>query len=162
MTECGAGFTYNLEQMFKDIELAREENSSYKSMLEESQTRPAVELNVNVLSASAWPSYPDVSLEIPRGIQTSIAGFERFYKLKHSGRKLTWKHALAYCQLKAQFPRGDKEIVVSSFQAIVLLLFNRLRVSENLSYSDIQGATNLGKCRIAAANYNFGTDSFHF
>ena len=146
MTECGAGFTYNLEQMFKDIELAREENSSYKSMLEESQTRPAVELNVNVLSASAWPSYPDVSLEIPRGIQTSTAGFEKFYKLKHSGRKLTWKHALAYCQLKAKFPRGDKEIVVSSFQAVVLLHFNRSRASENISYSEIQGATNLGQC----------------
>lgn len=146
MAECGAGFTHNLEQMFKDIELAREENSSYKSMLEESQTRLAVELNVNILSASAWPSYPDASIEIPRGIQTSIAGFERFYRLKHSGRRLTWKHALAYCQLKARFPRGDKEIVVSSFQAVVLLFFNRTRVKEEISYSELQGATNLGKC----------------
>lgn len=155
MTECGAGFTHNLEQMFKDIELAREENSSYKSLLEESQTHPAVDLNVNVLSASAWPSYPDISLEIPRGIQTLIAGFEKFYKLKHSGRRLTWKHALAHCQLKARFPRGDKEIVVSSFQAIVLLLFNRSRASENMSYSEIQGATNPGKCHGAAAPFAF-------
>ena len=146
MTECGAGFTHNLEQMFKDIELAREENSSYKSMLEERQTHPEVDLNVNVLSASAWPSYPDISLEIPRDIQTAIVGFERFYKLKHSGRKLTWKHGLAHCQLKAKFPRGDKELVVSSFQAVVLLLYNRPRTSDQMSYSEIQGATNLGNC----------------
>ena len=145
MAECGAGFTHNLEQMFKDMELAREENSSYRSLLEESQTHMAVDLNVNVLSASAWPSYPDISLEIPRDIQAAIAGFEKFYKSKHAGRKLTWKHALAHCQLKAKFSRGDKEIVVSSFQAIVLLLFNRPRAMESLSYSEIQGATNLGK-----------------
>jgi cullin-4 len=135
--------------MFKDIELAREENSSYKSLLEESHTSSAIDLNVNVLSASAWPSYPDISLEIPRDIQTAIAGFEKFYKFKHSGRKLTWKHALAHCQLKARYPKGDKEIVVSSFQAIVLLLFNQPRGSENISYSEIQGATNLGRCLVA-------------
>jgi cullin-4 len=135
--------------MFKDIELAREENSSYKSLLEESHTSSAIDLNVNVLSASAWPSYPDITLEIPRDIQTAIAGFEKFYKFKHSGRKLTWKHALAHCQLKARYPKGDKEIVVSSFQAIVLLLFNQPRGSENMSYSEIQGATNLGRCPVA-------------
>lgn len=146
MTECGAGFTHNLEQMFKDIELAKEENSSYKSRLEESQADSAVDLNVNVLSASAWPSYPDMTIEIPRDIQAAIAKFEKFYKDKHSGRKLTWKHALAHCQLKAKYPRGDKELVVSSFQAIVLLLFNRPHKSDTMSYSEIQGATSMGRC----------------
>ena len=47
--------------MFKDIEMAREENVSYRSMREERQITSSVDLNVNVLSASAWPSYPDVS-----------------------------------------------------------------------------------------------------
>lgn len=142
--ECGPGFTHNLEQMFKDIELAREEITSLKSMLEESQTKPSVDLNVNVLSASAWPSYPDVAVEIPRNIQKALAGFEDYYKMKYSGRKLAWKHSLAHCQLKAQFPQGNKEIVVSSFQAIVLLLFNDKGTREQLSYSEIQGASNLG------------------
>lgn len=142
-SECGPGFTHNLEQMFKDIELAREEITSLKSMLEESQTKPSVDLNVNVLSASAWPSYPDVAAEIPRNIQKALAGFEDYYKMKYSGRKLAWKHSLAHCQLKAQFPQGNKEIVVSSFQAIVLLLFNDKGTREQLSYSEIQGASNL-------------------
>lgn len=47
--------------MFKDIEMAREENVSYRSMREERQITSSVDLHVNVLSASAWPSYPDVS-----------------------------------------------------------------------------------------------------
>lgn len=146
ITECGSGFTHNLEQMFKDIELAREEITSYKSLLEESQMKPSlVDLNVNVLSASAWPSYPDVAVEIPRSIKTALAGFEDYYKSKHSGRRLAWKHSLAHCQLKAHFPQGNKEIVVSSFQAIVLLLFNEKGQGEQVSYSEIQGASNLGR-----------------
>ena len=146
LSECGAGFTHNLEQMFKDMELAREEITGYKSMLAERQIKSPVDLNVSVLSASAWPSYPDVAIEVPRDIQKATASFEQHYKMKHSGRKLTWKHALAHCQLRAAFPKGDKEMVVSSFQAIVLLLFNEKPPNEQVAYTDIQAATNLGQC----------------
>lgn len=130
--------------MFRDIELAREEITSYKSMLEESKSQNSVDFNVNVLSASAWPTYPDIALEVPQNIQKAAAGFESYYKLKHSGRRLQWKHALAHCQLKAKFPKGNKEIVVSSFQAIILLLFSETS-SETISYAEIQGASNLSK-----------------
>ena len=139
--ECGAGFTHNLEQMFKDIEMAREEITSYKAMLEERDTRPAFDLSVNVLSSSAWPSYPNVTVNVPEHILNATANFEQHYKLKHSGRKLEWKHALAHCQLKSTFPKGAKEIVVSSFQAIVLLSFND---AESMSFADLQVATGLG------------------
>ncbi|KAL9099004.1 MAG: hypothetical protein Q9163_005433 [Psora crenata] len=140
-SECGASFTHNLEQMFKDIQMAREENSSYKDMLEGKNARHSFDLSVNVLSSSAWPSYPDITVNVPENILKVIADFERHYKAKHSGRKLEWKHGLAHCQLKAFFPKGDKEIVVSSFQAIVLLSFNH--VSKPTSYTDLQAVTGL-------------------
>ncbi|KAF9736771.1 hypothetical protein PMIN06_003502 [Paraphaeosphaeria minitans] len=142
-TECGAGFTANLEQMFKDIELSREEMSSYKMILEERNEKHAIDLNVNVLSASSWPTYPTVPVIIPREIKSEIDKYETHYKAKHSGRKLDWKHALAHCQVKAKFPKGDKELVVSSFQAIVLLLFNGLPVDEHLNYEYLKEATGL-------------------
>lgn len=112
-------------------------------MLEERQSKPAVDLNVNVLSASAWPSYPDVAVEVPKSIQAATAGFEAHYKNKHSGRRLAWKHGLAHCQLKATYPKGKKEIVVSAFQAVVLLEFNGRDPNDPVSYSEIQGASNL-------------------
>ncbi|KAL8938653.1 MAG: hypothetical protein Q9211_003104, partial [Gyalolechia sp. 1 TL-2023] len=141
--ECGAGFTHNLEQMFKDMELAREEVTSYKSQLEERGSRPSVDLNVSVLSASAWPSYPDVPLIIPREVQQQAAVFEKHYKSKHSGRKLTWKHSLAHCQLKANLPKGNKEFVVSSYQAVVLLIFKDRSANDEIPYEHIQAATGL-------------------
>lgn len=129
--------------MFKDIELAREENASYKEMLQQRDTRPTFDLSVNVLNSSAWPSYPDVTINMPENILLATAGFEQNYKNKHSGRKLEWKHALAHCQLKSVFPKGTKEIVVSSFQAIVLLSFNDV---DSMSYAELQEATRLGTC----------------
>ena len=131
--------------MFKDIELARDEMSSYKSMLQDRQQKSHVDLSVNILSASAWPTYPDVAVEIPRDVQKATTDFEQHYKLKHTGRKLAWKHALAHCQLKAAFPRGNKEIVVSSFQAVVMLYFNDKAATEPVGYSELKEATSLSK-----------------
>ena len=143
--ECGAGFTHNLEQMFKDIELAREEITSYKSMLEERQTGPAFDLSVNVLSSASWPTYPGVTVNVPESILKATANFETYYKMKHTGRRLEWKHALAHCQLKSIFPKGVKEIVVSCFQAVILMAFNK---NESMSYDELQAASGLGMLKL--------------
>jgi len=142
-TECGANFTQNLEQMFKDVELGREEMASYKSLLAERGRVPNIDLSVSILSASAWPSYPDIPVNVPMDVKREIGKFEEHYKMKHSGRKLDWKHALAHCQLKANFPKGRKEVVVSSFQAIILLIFNGLREDERVSYERLKAETGL-------------------
>lgn len=152
-TECGAGFTQNLEQMFKDVELAREEMLSYKSRMDERQEKPKLDLNVNVLSAAAWPTYPDVQVRVPVDIQSAIDSFERHYKSKHSGRKLEWKHALAHCQMKATFAKQSKELVVSSFQAIILLLFNGLGKDEQLTYDFIKTESGLREFLPGYAKY---------
>ncbi|KAF7720233.1 Uncharacterized protein PECH_003349 [Penicillium ucsense] len=143
--ECGSSFTHNLETMFKDIEVARDEMSAYTAFNRERDRkhRPLVDLSVNVLSAAAWPTYPDVPVRIPSTIATVINNFQEFYCNKHTGRRLNWKHQLAHCQLRARFPKGSKELVVSSFQAIVLLLFNDVEEDGTLRYVDIQTATGL-------------------
>lgn len=145
-TECGSAFTQNLEQMFKDVELAREEMQSYKQRLEDRigyEKGKNVDLSVNILSAAAWPSYPDIPVVIPANIKRAIDDFELHYKSKHSGRKLDWKHALAHCQMRATFNKGVKELVVSSFQAIVLVLFNGLTENDHLTYQHILSETGL-------------------
>ncbi|CAK4030005.1 ubiquitin ligase subunit like [Lecanosticta acicola] len=145
-TECGSGFTQNLEQMFKDVELAREEMQSYRQRLEDRlgyEKGKNIDLSVNILSAAAWPTYPDIPVIIPANVKKAIDDFELHYKSKHTGRKLDWKHALAHCQMRATFNKGSKELVVSSFQAVVLLLFNGLTESDHLTYSHILSETGL-------------------
>ncbi|KAI9678677.1 MAG: hypothetical protein M1817_005734 [Caeruleum heppii] len=147
-TECGAGFTHNLEQMFKDVDLAREEMASYKSMKADRGHSDVLDLNVNVLSASAWPSYPDVHVNVPPEIGRVIDEYDGHYKSKHTGRRLTWKHSLAHCVVKAKFPKGNKELVVSSFQAIVMVLFNGLADDGWLTYGEIQATTGLSEVEL--------------
>ena len=143
--ECGAAFTHNLESMFKDMDLAREEMMSYNQLLDDRGGKaPGLpDLHVNVLSASAWPTYGDVAVNIPSHIAKILTSFETHYKTKHSGRKLTWKHSLTHCQLRAKFAKGNKELVVSGFQAIVLLLFNDLPADKHLSFAEIKASTGL-------------------
>lgn len=141
--ECGANFTHNLESMFKDMDLAREEMKAYNQLLSDKGTKSPVEISVNVLSVAAWPTYPDVAANLPKSIIQAQDDFEKHFKVKHVGRKLTWKSTLAHCQLKARFARGVKELVVSGFQAIVLLLFNDVADGESLTYDQIKASTNL-------------------
>lgn len=46
--------------------------------------------------------------------------FKEFYLSKHSGRRLMWQNSLGYCVLKANFPKGKKELSVSLFQVTFL------------------------------------------
>ncbi|WEW61045.1 hypothetical protein PRK78_006534 [Emydomyces testavorans] len=144
-SECGSNFTHNLESMFRDIDLARDEMASYNALQREKRAVSHMDLYVNVLSSASWPSYTDVPVKIPRMISDALSDFEQFYNNKYNGRKLNWRHSLAHCQLKARFSSGNKEIVVSSFQAVVLLLFNDVLDGQTLPYSDIQKATGLCK-----------------
>lgn len=144
-SECGSNFTHNLEQMFKDQELAKDEMEGYKQWRDAEPERKArVDLSVMILSASAWPTYPDVRLNLPDAVATEIERFDGHYKNKHTGRILTWKHSLAHCAIKASFPKGPKELLVSAYQAVVLMLFNDVSGETGfLTYDQISAATGL-------------------
>lgn len=155
-SECGSSFTHNLEQMFKDQELAKDEMTSYKEWLAGTgRDTGGVDLNVSILSAAAWPSFPDVRVLLPKEVLEQITIFDKYYKSKHTGRRLTWKHNMAHCVIRAQFNRGPKELLVSAPQAAVLMLFNDVEddrgkeggsgtsISGVLSYEQISQATGL-------------------
>lgn len=144
--ECGSNFTHNLEQMFKDQQIARDEIASYKTWCEgNGHAKSSLDLSVNILSAAAWPTYPDTQLSLPDDIATQIERFEAYYVNKHTGRRLTWKHSLAHCVVKARFNKGPKELLVSAYQAVVLSLFNQIEGKPDgfLAYQQIADTTGL-------------------
>ncbi|KAK9442644.1 ubiquitin ligase subunit CulD [Metarhizium brunneum] len=143
-SECGSNFTHNLEQMFKDQELAKDEMESYRqSSITNQKQKAPIDLSVMILSASAWPTYPDTRLNLPDEVATQIETFDKHYKSKHTGRVLTWKHSLAHCSIKASLPKGTKELLVSAFQAVVLMMFNKEPTAGFFTYEQISAATGL-------------------
>jgi cullin 4 len=141
--ECGSSFTHNLEQMFKDMALAKEEMEKYREHLNATgKDRKGVDLNVSVLSQAAWPSYPDVKMLIPEEVAEKIDHYDTYYKGRHTGRKLFWKHNLAHCMVKGYFPKGTKDLAVSAMQAGVMVLFNQAPDGV-LGYEQIATSTGL-------------------
>ncbi|KAI9206906.1 Cullin family-domain-containing protein [Polychytrium aggregatum] len=121
--ECGPTFTSNLEGMFKDIEVSRDNMASFKST-KYSDGLGAIDLHVNVLTARCWPTYVPLALTLPPELERCQEVFKEYYISRNKGRKLTWQHTLGHASLKAHFAKGDKELIASTAQAAILLLFN--------------------------------------
>jgi cullin-4 len=138
--ECGSGFTSKLEGMFKDVELSRDVMASFRESSHARSLDSSVELSVHVLTQGYWPTYPPVDVHLPQEVLRLQEVFNSYYTTKHNGRRLQWHPYLGHCMLKANFPHGRKELVVSLLQAIVLLLFND---EERLAYADILRATSV-------------------
>ncbi|XP_037953327.1 cullin-4A [Teleopsis dalmanni] len=139
--ECGGGFTSKLEGMFKDMELSRDINLAFKQFVMNMENDVTnIDLTVNILTMGYWPTYPLTEVTMPPKMVTPQQVFNKFYLAKHSGRKLQWQPTLGNCVLKATFETGTKELMVSLFQALVLLLFND-KVTWTLP--DIVAATNI-------------------
>lgn len=141
--ECGGGFTSKLEGMFKDMELSKDINIAFKQYagnLQSELSASNLDLTVSILTMGYWPTYPVMEVTLPPEMVQYQDVFNKFYLGKHSGRKLQWQPTLGHCVLKAWFNQGNKEFLVSLFQALVLLLFND---ADNLSLEDIKAATNI-------------------
>ncbi|KAG5884651.1 hypothetical protein JTB14_005396 [Gonioctena quinquepunctata] len=138
-SECGTGFTSKIEGMFKDINISQGINQAFKQHLIHTATFSS-DLCINVLTSSFWPNYPTYNTSIPQELAEYQVNFQKFYATNHSGRKLVWQPSLGHCIVKAVFDNGNKELQVSLFQTMVLLLFN---TSEKLTFSEICELTNI-------------------
>uniref|UniRef100_A0A7N6AZ03 Cullin-4A n=1 Tax=Anabas testudineus TaxID=64144 RepID=A0A7N6AZ03_ANATE len=128
--ECGAAFTSKLEG---DVQ----GHGAYM----QNQSEPSnIELTVNILTMGYWPSYTPMEVHLPPEMVKLQEVFKLFYLGKHSGRKLQWQPTLGHAVLKAEFKEGKKELQVSLFQTLVLLMFNE---GEEFSIEEIRTATGI-------------------
>nr|XP_056715886.1 cullin-4B [Euleptes europaea] len=138
--ECGAAFTSKLEGMFKDMELSKDIMIQFKQYMQNQNVPGNIELTVNILTMGYWPTYVPMEVHLPSEMVKLQEIFKTFYLGKHSGRKLQWQSTLGHCVLKAEFKEGKKELQVSLFQTLVLLMFNE---GEEFSLEEIKQATGI-------------------
>ncbi|KAK8693848.1 hypothetical protein V6N13_071415 [Hibiscus sabdariffa] len=139
--QCGGQFTSKMEGMVTDLTLARENQASFEDYLRNnSAAHPGIDLTVTVLTTGFWPSYKSFDLNLPAEMVKCVEVFKGFYETKTKHRKLTWIYSLGTCHLSGKFDQKTIELVVSTYQAAVLLLFN---TSDQLGYSEIMAQLNL-------------------
>ncbi|KAJ3413350.1 hypothetical protein HDV05_008132 [Chytridiales sp. JEL 0842] len=123
--ECGNQFTQKLEGMFNDMRTSDDTNNAFKTQLERSgaaDTADHPDIHVSVLTSTYWPTSTAVACLWPETINKIIQRFERFYLSRHSGRRLSWMGQMGTADMKAVFPKGKKEINISTFGMVVLMM----------------------------------------
>ncbi|GLU07425.1 hypothetical protein SLE2022_243850 [Rubroshorea leprosula] len=139
--QCGGQFTSKMEGMVTDLTLARENQTGFEGYLSSNPAaHPGLDLTVTVLTTGFWPSYKSFDLNLPAEMVRCVEVFKGFYETKTKHRKLTWIYSLGTCHVNGKFEQKTIELVVSTYQAAVLLLFNS---SDRLSYSEIMAQLNL-------------------
>ena len=159
--EVGSSFTQRIEAMFKDMAISEDLTNSYKKHVARLGDRDpdGAELDIYVLTSTMWPldamapSYRDDEAKkpmciFPAQIEKIRRGFEKSYLDKHSGRRLTWQANMGTADLRAYFQemKGNKktrELNVSTYAMVILLLFNDLPKGESMSCEEIQAKTNI-------------------
>ncbi|KAL7172196.1 hypothetical protein ACSBR2_031818 [Camellia fascicularis] len=139
--QCGGQFTSKMEGMVTDLTLAKENQNHFKEYLENSpNTNPGIDLTVTVLTTGFWPTYKSSDLSLPAEMVKCVEVFKEFYQTKTKHRKLTWIYSLGTCNIIGKFEPKTIELIVGTYQAAALLLFN---ASDRLSYSEIKTQLNL-------------------
>ena len=158
--EVGNTFTQRIEAMFKDMTISEELTSTYKRHVENLGDRDTkrAEMDVNVLTSTVWPLEAMGSAQFgesnrpsctyPASIDLIKQGFEAFYYKKHTGRKLTWQANMGTADIRAYFPKSKsnvktRELNVSTYAMLILLLFNEVPSGESLTCEEIQARTNI-------------------
>nr|POF21646.1 cullin-1 [Quercus suber] len=139
--QCGAQFTSKMEGMVTDLTLARENQTNFEEYLRNNtNVNPGIDLTVTVLTTGFWPSYKSFDLSLPPEMVRCVEVFKGFYETRTKHRKLTWIYSLGTCNINGKFDSKPIELIVSTYQAAALLLFNN---SDRLSYSEIMTQLNL-------------------
>ncbi|ONK61571.1 uncharacterized protein A4U43_C08F31360 [Asparagus officinalis] len=139
--QCGGQFTSKMEGMVTDLTLAKENQTNFEEYLRDnSNVNPGIDLTVTVLTTGFWPSYKSFDLSLPAEMIKCVEVFKEFYQTKTKHRKLTWIYSLGTCNILGKFEAKTIELVVTTYQAAALLLFNN---SDRLSYSEIMAQLNL-------------------
>ncbi|KAH0728181.1 hypothetical protein KY284_004046 [Solanum tuberosum] len=137
----GGQFTSKMERMVTDLTLARENQGSFEEYLSNNPiANPGIDLTVTVLTTGFWPSYKSFDLNLPAEMVRCVEVFKEFYQTKTKHRKLTWLYSLGTCNINGNFEQKTIELVVTTYQASALLLFN---ASDRLSYQEIMTQLNL-------------------
>ncbi|KAJ8767678.1 hypothetical protein K2173_018236 [Erythroxylum novogranatense] len=136
----GGQFTSKMEGMVTDITLAEDNQNSFEEYLGSNpQIKCGFDMTVNVLTTGFWPTYKSSDLILPLEMARGVEVFKSFYNRKANSRKLTWIFSLGTCHLNGRFEQKTIELVVSTYQAAILMLFNE---ADRLNYADIIAQTN--------------------
>ena len=102
-----------------------------------------INFSIMVLAANFWPlNAPDSGFNIPTDILPLYDRFSKYYRTKHSGRKLVWLWEHSKSELRTNYLNREYIFMTSSYQMAVLLQYND---RNTLTLDELVAATAINK-----------------
>ncbi|KAF7982936.1 hypothetical protein HWV62_3733 [Athelia sp. TMB] len=140
---CGFEYTNKLQRMFTDMSLSKDLTDQFKERMQQAHDDMDINFSIMVLGTNFWPlSAPNNDFVIPAEIQSTYDRFQKYYQVKHSGRKLTWLWNYSKNELRTNYTNQKYILMTSSYQMAVLLQYNK---NDTLSFEELFAATAISK-----------------
>jgi cullin 1 len=121
----GAPYTSKLEGMIHDKSVSAETQQKFMTWCKTNQTKTLpFDFSAQVLTTGHWPAFKIEALNAPPMFQEALENFRMYYHSTTSSKVLKWVHSLGTVTMSAKFKKGPKEVICTTYQACVLLLFN--------------------------------------
>ncbi|CAF1505166.1 unnamed protein product [Rotaria sordida] len=121
----GYEYTSKLQRMFQDIGVSKTLVPEYEKYRENHRATGIADFSILVLSSNSWPFSAPPNFILPIELKLTFDSFTDFYIHRHNGRKLTCLHQHSKGELQTFFTRQKYILQVSTYQMVVLLLFNK-------------------------------------
>ncbi|KAG5648294.1 hypothetical protein DXG03_004866 [Asterophora parasitica] len=140
---CGFEYTNKLQRMFTDMSLSKDLTDQFKERMQQNHDDMDISFSIMVLGTNFWPlNPPGHEFVIPAEILPTYDRFQKYYQIKHSGRKLTWLWNYSKNELRTNYLNQKYILMTSSFQMAVLLQYNN---NDTLSLTELLTATSIPK-----------------
>jgi cullin 1 len=140
---CGFEYTNKLQRMFTDMSLSRDLTDQFKDRMQQNHDDMDINFSIMVLGTNFWPLNPPANdFIIPAEILPTFNRFQKYYQIKHSGRKLTWLWNYSKNELRTNYLNQKYILMTSSYQMAVLVQYNN---NDTLSLDELVAATAISK-----------------
>lgn len=79
---------------------------------------------------------------LPEEVKEACSEYKKFYLGQHGGRKLEWRMDSGQAELQVAFsPQVKRGLILSTYQMMILLVFNNMKVCTFQQIMDITGIT---------------------
>ena len=125
------------------MSLSKDLTDQFKARMEQTHDDADISFSIMVLGTNFWPlNPPGHDFIIPQEMQTTYDRFQRYYQMKHSGRKLTWLWNYSKNELRTNYLNQKYIFMTSSYQMAVLTQFNE---ADTLSLEELKAATQISE-----------------
>ena len=125
------------------MSLSKDLTDQFKERMQQSHDDMDINFSIMVLGTNFWPlNAPNNDFVIPAEILPTYDRFQKYYQVKHSGRKLTWLWNYSKNELRTNYLNQKYILMTSSYQMAVLLQYNK---NDTMSLEELAAATAISK-----------------